>query len=282
MTSHYSCDVARRDVLRVGLYAGGLAALGVPMSLSGIARAAEAAASGRILVVVELSGANDGLNTVVPYRDDAYYRARPRLGIRADKLRKIDDTSASNRPWPASSGSTRTASWRSCTASATTNPRSPISPPWRTGTPGRPTAATLTAGSAASPTAWIRPAPPTISSTSTPTSRSRCARAATCRWSSTIRTNSLRTAAFEEESALRGRRRTREVGNPTQRFLFEVANSAQNAEPRVRQACAEYRTPVDYGLVHFGLERVAALIAAGFPTRIYYVAFRNNAFDTHV
>jgi hypothetical protein len=35
-------------------------------------------------------------------------------------------------------------------------------------------------------------------------------------------------------------------------------------------------------LVRFGLDKVAALIAAGFPTRIYYVAFRNNAFDTHV
>ena len=57
--------------------------LACPCPLGGIARAAEAAASGRILVVVELSGANDGLNTVVPYRDDAYYRARPRLGIRA-------------------------------------------------------------------------------------------------------------------------------------------------------------------------------------------------------
>jgi uncharacterized protein (DUF1501 family) len=39
---------------------------------------------------------------------------------------------------------------------------------------------------------------------------------------------------------------------------------------------------VDYGLYHFGLERVAALISAGFPTRIYYVAYPNNAFDTHV
>ena len=92
----------------------------------------------------------------------------------------------------------------------------------------------------------------------------------------------LRTAAFEEESALRAVVTSREVGNPTQRFLLEVANSAENAEPRLRQACAEYRTPVDYGLVHFGLDKVAALIAAGFPTRIYYVAFRNNAFDTHV
>ena len=50
----------------------------------------------------------------------------------------------------------------------------------------------------------------------------------------------------------------------------------------VRDAWAQYRTPVDYGLVRFGLDRVAALIAAEFPTKIYYVAYRNNAFDTHV
>ncbi|MBV8096315.1 MAG: DUF1501 domain-containing protein [Acetobacteraceae bacterium] len=50
----------------------------------------------------------------------------------------------------------------------------------------------------------------------------------------------------------------------------------------MRDACAAYRTPVDYGLYRFGLERVAALIAAGFPTRIYYVAYPHNAFDTHV
>lgn len=37
----------------------------------------------RVLVVVQLGGGNDGLNTVVPYGDDAYYRARPSLGIAA-------------------------------------------------------------------------------------------------------------------------------------------------------------------------------------------------------
>jgi uncharacterized protein (DUF1501 family) len=37
----------------------------------------------RILVVVQLGGGNDGLNTVVPYGADEYYRARPQLGIRA-------------------------------------------------------------------------------------------------------------------------------------------------------------------------------------------------------
>ena len=45
----------------------------------------------RILVVLELSGANDGFNTLVPYADDAYYRLRPNIGIRPNKVRKIDD-----------------------------------------------------------------------------------------------------------------------------------------------------------------------------------------------
>ena len=54
--------------------------------------AASAGVGSRILVVVELSGANDGLNTVVPYTNDAYYRARPKLGISPEKLRRLDDT----------------------------------------------------------------------------------------------------------------------------------------------------------------------------------------------
>src|SRR5439155_8154190 len=36
---------------------------------------------GTILIVVQMAGGNDGLNTVVPYADDAYYRVRPRLGL---------------------------------------------------------------------------------------------------------------------------------------------------------------------------------------------------------
>ena len=64
--------------------------------------------------------------------------------------------------------------------------------------------------------------------------------------------------------------------------MLGVSRSALQAEQLVRDAWNAYRTPVDYGLVRFGLERVAALIAADFPTKIYYVAYRNNAFDTHV
>lgn len=46
---------------------------------------------GRILVLVELAGGNDGLNTVVPYADDAYHRARPGVGIDAGAVLKLDD-----------------------------------------------------------------------------------------------------------------------------------------------------------------------------------------------
>jgi uncharacterized protein (DUF1501 family) len=42
-----------------------------------------------VLVVIQLSGGNDGLNTVIPYHDDNYYRARPVIGIKADQVLKL-------------------------------------------------------------------------------------------------------------------------------------------------------------------------------------------------
>ncbi len=46
---------------------------------------------GNNLVVVQLSGGNDGLNTVVPYRNDIYYRERPRLAISRSEVLTITD-----------------------------------------------------------------------------------------------------------------------------------------------------------------------------------------------
>ena len=54
------------------------------------AAAAESVHENRILVAIELTGGNDGLNTVIPYADDAYYRARPGLGIR-EELHRLND-----------------------------------------------------------------------------------------------------------------------------------------------------------------------------------------------
>jgi uncharacterized protein (DUF1501 family) len=46
---------------------------------------------GTILVVLQMAGGNDGLNMVIPYADDAYHKARPRLGFAPDKILKIDN-----------------------------------------------------------------------------------------------------------------------------------------------------------------------------------------------
>jgi uncharacterized protein (DUF1501 family) len=51
---------------------------------------------GTILVVLQMAGGNDGLNMVVPFADDAYHRARPRLAISADRILKIDNYAGLN------------------------------------------------------------------------------------------------------------------------------------------------------------------------------------------
>jgi uncharacterized protein (DUF1501 family) len=45
-----------------------------------------------ILVLVQLAGGNDGLNTVIPFEDPNYYRLRPNLGIAKDQALRLGDT----------------------------------------------------------------------------------------------------------------------------------------------------------------------------------------------
>jgi uncharacterized protein (DUF1501 family) len=46
---------------------------------------------GTILVVLQMAGGNDGLNTVVPFANDHYRKARPRLGLSEEKVLKLND-----------------------------------------------------------------------------------------------------------------------------------------------------------------------------------------------
>ena len=55
---------------------------------------------GTILVVLQLAGGNDGLNTLVPFADDIYHRSRPRLAKKARDLIRLDDHFGLNAAMP--------------------------------------------------------------------------------------------------------------------------------------------------------------------------------------
>ena len=84
----------RRDFLKVSSLVG-LGAT-VPTFLARTAFAAPDAskpgAKDTILVVVQLTGGNDGLNTVIPYKDDLYSSYRPTIKVPADQVKKINDS----------------------------------------------------------------------------------------------------------------------------------------------------------------------------------------------
>jgi len=84
--------LTRRDFLARSLKSSTLLACApaVPQFLANTARAAE---SGKdtVLVVLEMGGGNDGLNTVVPFGDDLYHKARPTLRIKKNETIPLNE-----------------------------------------------------------------------------------------------------------------------------------------------------------------------------------------------
>src|SRR5262245_56503922 len=84
----------RRGFFKTSLRHSTLIALAptVPGFLTRSARAATSDRDGRALVVVELNGGNDGINTVVPFKDEGYAKHRKALRLPKDRLWRIDDS----------------------------------------------------------------------------------------------------------------------------------------------------------------------------------------------
>lgn len=238
-------------------------------------------AEDRILVVLELSGGNDGLNTVVPYGDDAYYKHRPTIGLKPQQLIKLDDHYGLN---PGMVGFERL--WKNgelamvhgCGYEHPSFSHFTSMAYWHTAAPN-----------SGNDYGWFG----RLADSMAPEPRPNFLINIDTAQSLAVRGRVHNPVVFDEPDRFRrngmqpARALLNHIGqsdptNSTQTYLNDVALSAREASGLVRSAWSAYDSPVDYGLVSFQLPKVAACIAAGLPTRLYYVAFRNNAFDTHV
>jgi uncharacterized protein (DUF1501 family) len=81
--------IKRRDFIQLGSLA--TATMMVPKFMKAFEKPMMVPPGNKVLVVIQLSGGNDGLNTVIPVRNDIYYRERPKLGIEKDKTLFLTD-----------------------------------------------------------------------------------------------------------------------------------------------------------------------------------------------
>ena len=279
--------ISRRSLLGAGLAGIGLNGArlaGVPLAFGQVAQAmaADEASKDRILVVVELSGGNDGLNTLVPFGNDAYYKHRPTLGIKPNKLLKIDDHFGWNSGMVGFEKLYKDGklaivhgcgydqpSFSHFTSMAYLHTAAPNS---------------------GEEYGWVGRLGDALQPKTTPNYIVNIDATQSLAVKSHVHVPVVfdeperftRKGSFQEKPELDHVTQVANDTNPSRAFLREAAKSAVDASALVREAWTRYRTPVDYGILPLGLSKVASLIDAGLPTRLYYTGFRNNAFDTHV
>ena len=214
----------------------------------------------------------------MPFGDAAYYRARPKLGI----PRARGDQGRRRLRLPSVDGRLRAAlqgrpARPSSTAAATTIRACRTSRRWASGTPASRTAASRSDGWAGWPTrrydATTRNVIVNLGNSQSLAVRSRQHSPLVFDDPGALPPRGHRrreAGARRAEPAARRRRTRRSSSSPS------TAQNATESSDFVRQASAGYRTPVDYGIgggLGGNLQRVAALIAAGMPTRLYYVTY---------
>ena len=285
--SHFSfSDASRRDLMRLGMLGIGVSAAALPMPLFAQAAAAlegQARSKGKILVVLELSGGNDGLNTLIPYGDDAYYHQRPNIGIPRKDVRPIDDHFGFSRGMAGFERlykSGKLAIVHGCGYENPSFSHFTSMAYWHTAAPN-----------SGEQYGWVGRLADAIAPEAPPNFLVNI----DSRQSLAVRSHRhvpvvfddpnkfSQEVFFDEREALPPTAAAnQQIANPSRRFLLDTAQSAKQASALVREAWSKYHSPVDYGVVGLDLPKVAALIDAGMPTRLYYTAYRNNAFDTHV
>lgn len=284
------CGCTRREFLGTGLAALGAAA-GLPLFLqeTNIAMAANALAGvsqdhpERILVVLELSGGNDGLNTVVPYTNDEYYKARPTLAIQPNQVLKVSGEFGFHSNLLGFERVFKEGKMAVVHGCSYPNPnRSHFESMkfWHTGVPN-----------GAEERGWLgrfadeyQPEP--ISSYIVNIAKEQTAAVGARVHSPVVFYDP---AYFGRQGTPEQREIFAELAkispkewNESLQFVRNIAATAEESSAFIQHACAEYKTKADYGYGEVGVDmkKITALIAANSPARIYYASF--GSFDTHV
>ena len=81
--------IKRKEFLQLGSLA--TASFMMPGFLKAFETGNKVPPGNKVIVILQLSGGNDGLNTVIPVRNDIYYRSRPKLGIEQNSSLHLTD-----------------------------------------------------------------------------------------------------------------------------------------------------------------------------------------------
>lgn len=277
----------RRQFLQGAVGASTVLSLGgaAPQFLRQLAAREPASSNQRVLVVVQLSGGNDGLNTVVPHRDDRYRKARPTLAVPSNDVLKINsdlgwhpgarglaDLLEAQRlaviqgvgyPNPNRSHFESMDIWHSCDRKE--NRRTD-------GWLGRVLDRTPATGDVPALHLGDKKQPLALAAqrTRTPSIKSLDKFRLQAENDRRLRTDVERLAKAK-----------REGGNDLLGFVQTSASSALAASQRVESARKRYQPKANYPASRLSqkLRTVAQLIDAGLKTRIYYVVL--DGFDTH-
>jgi len=277
----------RRQFLAGLAGASAVASFGGPAPSFLLHAAEEAHDNERILVVVQMTGGNDGLNTVIPYRDEAYYDSRPTLAVPRDEVIRIDDSiglhpvmtgfgelleegqlaivQGVGYPNPNRSHFESMDIWHTCQRKGESR---------ESGWLGRYLEAAGKSSAADVPAMHLghekQPLALASRDVRVPSVRSleqfRLELGSTDRLEETVR--ELTTA-------------DRAAPDDLLSFVQTTTSSALDASERIAAASGGYRTEVEYPSTELAtrLRTVAQLIDAGLGTRIYYVVI--DGFDTH-
>ena len=242
---------------------------------------------GPVLVVLQMGGGNDGLNTVVPYAHDEYYRARPHLAVPRQNLIRLTDEIGLHpglKPFKALYDDGRLAVIQGVGYPNPNRSHFRSMEIWHTADPAGPGPRTGWLGRlfdsecpSCGPTAGIA----MLGAEMPLALQGTAGRAVVLESPEAVGFHALQGAGLEEAEAFRQLMQPVPGEEPTVDFLAHTAMDATLASDEIKRMIGHLSDAGAYPRDPFSakLRLVSELIAAGAPTRVYYVGL--GGFDTH-